>query len=275
LNEGGLNRVLLLTDGLANEGITDMEELGRHAGELLVRGVATSTFGVGHGFNEHLLEHMANQGGGNFYYIDSPMAISRIFEDEFLELVSVTAKDVKVSLEIPSGVSAQVMGNWRFDLKDNHLNVWLGDISASQRREVYLKLLTPPAKDLNGQEIKGILTAISEDGNQVTIEDSLVLKYAAADEVNAAPQQKELMERFTVVQVADRTTEALILERAGERERAGHVMEQTIAMSAPYMSNELKQDYENLSRRLREGLDEGTRKSRHREEYMRKKRRDS
>ena len=56
VNEGGLNRVLLLTDGLANVGITDLEELGMHAGQLLVRGVATSTFGVGHGFNEHLLE---------------------------------------------------------------------------------------------------------------------------------------------------------------------------------------------------------------------------
>ena len=88
-------------------------------------------------------------------------------------------------------------------------------------------------------------------------------------------RQKELMERFTAVQVADRTTEALILERAGEREKAGRILDQTIAMSAPYMSNEVKQDYENLSRRLREGLDEGTRKSRHQDEYLRKRRRDS
>ena len=143
---------MLLTDGLANVGITDLEELGIHASQLLARGVATSTFGVGYGFNEHLLEHMSNQGGGNFYYIDSPLTISRIFEDEFLELVSVTAKDVKVTLEIPAGVSAQVMGNWRSDLKENQLVLWLGDISASQRRELYLKLLTPPSRELTGSK---------------------------------------------------------------------------------------------------------------------------
>ena len=274
-NATGINRVLLLTDGLANVGITDLEELGIHASQLLARGVATSTFGVGYGFNEHLLEHMSNQGGGNFYYIDSPLTISRIFEDEFLELVSVTAKDVKVTLEIPAGVSAQVMGNWRSDLKENQLVLWLGDISASQRRELYLKLLTPPSRDLTAQKIEGVLTAVSEDGTQLSVEASLVLKYADSDAVNAAPQQKELMERFTAVQVADRTTEALILERAGEREKAGRILDQTIAMSAPYMSNEVKQDYENLSRRLREGLDEGTRKSRHQDEYLRKRRRDS
>jgi Ca-activated chloride channel homolog len=61
-----LHRVLLLTDGLANRGITDMEELSHHASELHTRGVSTSTFGLGLGFNEHLLENMANQGGGDF-----------------------------------------------------------------------------------------------------------------------------------------------------------------------------------------------------------------
>ncbi|MEI7990659.1 MAG: VWA domain-containing protein, partial [Chloroflexota bacterium] len=74
-----LSRVLLLTDGLANVGITDMEELGHHAREIHSRGVSTSTFGVGEGYNEHLLEQMANQGGGNFHFIDSPMLIPQIF----------------------------------------------------------------------------------------------------------------------------------------------------------------------------------------------------
>ena len=65
------NRCLLLTDGLANRGITELEELSMHSRELHARGVSTSCFGVGEGFNEHLLEAMANQGGGKFYYIGS------------------------------------------------------------------------------------------------------------------------------------------------------------------------------------------------------------
>ena len=77
LAQGGnaINRTLLLTDGLANEGITDLEKLSSHAREIFRRGVSTSTFGVGLGFNEHLLEAMSNMGGGSFYYIENPSEI--------------------------------------------------------------------------------------------------------------------------------------------------------------------------------------------------------
>ncbi len=48
--DGTINRTLLLTDGLANAGIIDLEELAQHAKELSRRGISTSTFGVGEGF---------------------------------------------------------------------------------------------------------------------------------------------------------------------------------------------------------------------------------
>ncbi len=66
---------LLLTDGLANVGITDRDELARHAGELRARGVSTTTFGVGEDFDEVLLQAMADAGGGHFYYIANAAAI--------------------------------------------------------------------------------------------------------------------------------------------------------------------------------------------------------
>ena len=73
LLERGVNRCLLLTDGLANVGITDSDELARHAAELRARGVSTSTFGVGNDFDERLLQSLADAGGGHFYYIaDAP-----------------------------------------------------------------------------------------------------------------------------------------------------------------------------------------------------------
>ena len=70
-----LGRTLLLTDGLANQGITDHDELIRHAEELRSRQIATSTFGVGSDFDETLLQRMATAGGGNSYFIERNVQI--------------------------------------------------------------------------------------------------------------------------------------------------------------------------------------------------------
>ncbi len=85
----GVNRALLLTDGLANRGITDIEELTHHARQLRQRGVATSTFGVGLDFNEHLLEGLATEGGGYFYFMERPDQIPQMFQRELGELLTV------------------------------------------------------------------------------------------------------------------------------------------------------------------------------------------
>ncbi|MCU0483065.1 MAG: VWA domain-containing protein [Chloroflexi bacterium] len=82
-------RTLLLTDGLANVGITDPAELERHAGELRRRGVATSTFGVGADFDEALLQAMAGAGGGHFYYIERPAQIPDLIASELGEALDV------------------------------------------------------------------------------------------------------------------------------------------------------------------------------------------
>ena len=71
LEDGRLGRCLLLTDGLANYGITDRPTIVGHAAELRRRGVTTSTLGVGRDFDEVLLREMAEAGGGNFYFAEA------------------------------------------------------------------------------------------------------------------------------------------------------------------------------------------------------------
>jgi len=126
--EKTINRTLLLTDGLANVGITDLEELAMHARELATRGVTTSTFGVGLGFNEHLLEAMSNQGRGNFYFIETPMQIPDIFIREFNELATITASDVEIELEIPDQVGIEILGGWAHEKKEGKLRIFSGNL---------------------------------------------------------------------------------------------------------------------------------------------------
>ncbi len=68
---GYTNRVVLLSDGLANQGITDPAELGRIAREHRHRSISLTTMGVGLEYNENLMVSLANNGGGTYYFIES------------------------------------------------------------------------------------------------------------------------------------------------------------------------------------------------------------
>jgi len=93
-----VNRVILLTDGLANRGVTEPEALVSIVREINSRNVSLSTMGVGEGFAEDLLVDMAEAGNGNFYFIASPDEIPGIFEQELSGLLSVTGQNLRLGI---------------------------------------------------------------------------------------------------------------------------------------------------------------------------------
>jgi Ca-activated chloride channel family protein len=269
-----LNRTLLLSDGLANRGITDLEELGHHAMELHRRGISTSTFGVGLDFNEHLLELMANQGGGNYHYIEQARQIPEIFAKELGELTAITAAEVLVVLTLPPKVDVEALGGWRCEQDGRALRLHLGDMAAGQKREVFLKLLTPPQARSKSLSLQATVTARGQDDEQLSQTTKLKLHYDTKGAMEAAQPDKELLRRFAEVRLADASTEALKLEREGKREEARQMLEIALQSCAPYAAPELKRDYQRLAQHLVMGLAEPERKLRHTSEYLRRHRRD-
>jgi Ca-activated chloride channel family protein len=102
---GGLNRVLLLSDGLANCGETRPDEIATRVHALGQTGVSTSTFGLGRHYNEDLLEGMARSGDGNYYYIESANQLPIIFGNELRGLSATMGTDVKLRVNLAAGIS--------------------------------------------------------------------------------------------------------------------------------------------------------------------------
>lgn len=268
-----IDRTLLLTDGHANVGIVDIEELSTHARELAKRGISTSTFGVGHGFNEFLLEAMANQGRGNFYFIEAPMGIPDIFLNEFKELSSITAADVEIELEIPKQVSFEILGGWANEMKGGKLTIFVGNLFSEQSLELYIKLLTPPSADALDLVINGKIRAKDENGQVLESHSSLKYVYSDQESVKTEPRKQDLLERFANIELADKTTAALKLERSGEREKANHMMNQTIMENIAYLSPDQAMKYQNMSERMKRGMEESDRKTTQYDSYREKRRR--
>ena len=105
LVSGGVNRVLLLSDGLANVGVVDPNTIAAEARGLAARGVGTTTMGVGDGYNEDLMEAMARAGDGHYYYIESPAQLVDIFQTEMQGLMDTLGQKVSLGLEPKDGAA--------------------------------------------------------------------------------------------------------------------------------------------------------------------------
>jgi Ca-activated chloride channel homolog len=259
----GVNRTLLLTDGLANRGITDVEELAHHARELRQRGISTSTFGVGLDFNEHLLEALAEQGGGHFYYIERPDGIPGVFRRELGELLTVVAREAFLSLAIPGGVSVEILGDLPHERSGERLRVFLGDLFGGERRTLFARVLTPPDMPGTSVVVRGELGYADLDGRTTMVAEEIAFSYAREAEVLLVPIYEPVLQRASEVELAAATTRALKLERAGQHQQAQAVVQQAVAASAGYLAAPAAAAYQDLAGQLAEGLSESQRKETH------------
>ena len=100
----GLHRVLLLTDGRANLGVTDPEHLAAIGRRGLEQGVRTTTLGFGADYDEDLLTRIADESGGNAYYIETPDHAANAFLQELGELGNVVGQNLELIVGCEPGV---------------------------------------------------------------------------------------------------------------------------------------------------------------------------
>ena len=98
--EGGVNRVILATDGDFNVGISDREELQSYIERKRNSGVFLSVLGFGMGnYNDALMQTLAQNGNGNAAYIDSLTEARKVLVEEATSTLFPIAKDVKIQVE--------------------------------------------------------------------------------------------------------------------------------------------------------------------------------
>ena len=99
----GLNRVLLLSDGQANEGLTDHQQIAAKVEGLTQRGISTSAFGLGSGFDEDLMGAVAGAGDGTLAQIESPQQLADLYASELQGLASTVGRKVSLGIRARHG----------------------------------------------------------------------------------------------------------------------------------------------------------------------------
>ncbi|XOV66716.1 MAG: von Willebrand factor type A domain-containing protein [Fluviicola sp.] len=124
-NPDGNNRIIVASDGDWNIGTTSTQNVKKLIEKKRETGIFLSVLGFGmYNLNDELMENMADNGNGNYAYIDSDKEATRIFDTEFAGSMYTIAKDVKLQLEFDStvvekyrliGYENRVLENWQFD----------------------------------------------------------------------------------------------------------------------------------------------------------------
>ncbi len=137
--EGGVNRVILATDGDFNVGVSNNDALVEMVEKNRDRGITLTTLGFGQGnYNEAMMEQIANKGNGNYAYIDSAMEAKKVLGDEMSSTLFTIAKDVKIQVEFNPAVIGQyrLVGYENRALREEDFNndkVDAGDIGAGHQ----------------------------------------------------------------------------------------------------------------------------------------------
>lgn len=143
LDRGRVNRVVLLSDGLANIGPSSPAELGELGSSLIKEGISVTTIGLGTGYNEDLMSRLAEKSDGNHHFVENSADLSRIFNSELGDVLTVVGQEVAVKIQCAEGIRPiRVLGR-EADITGQRVVAALNQIYSEQEKYVLLEIEVP------------------------------------------------------------------------------------------------------------------------------------
>ncbi|MDP9067402.1 MAG: VWA domain-containing protein [Actinomycetota bacterium] len=222
--DGTARKVLLLTDGLANSGITDSDTLTGMATKIAGDGVGTTTIGYGDGFNEELLTALADAGAGKSYFAASPEDAPGIFAKEFEDLASLVAQNVSIEIRATEDVKLLgILNEYPTTGVVGGVQVNLGDAYTEENRRVVFELHIPEMAKLGVKKVAEVVLRYVTVGDQVATHEltlPIVVNAVSADEANAAVPNPDVIEEVVILKAARAQKEARNRADHGEYDEA-------------------------------------------------------
>jgi Ca-activated chloride channel family protein len=224
------NRLVLLTDGLANVGITDGNQLVGLCRQALEHGVTTTTIGFGADYDEQLLRSMADAGGGNMCYIETPDQAPGVFEEEIEGLLSLAAQNISIEVRPTGDVEfVRVHHDVPAHQVDGGFALEFGDLYAREPRSVLIEFFAPYFLDSTPREIARIVMradVLTAEGGVEHQEITLPIASTLSAEGHSEP---EIQRQVLLLSAAKAREEALRRRDMGDFGGAEHVLRETSA----------------------------------------------
>jgi Ca-activated chloride channel homolog len=143
LSDKKVNRVVLLSDGLANVGPSSPQELAELGRKLASRGISVSTIGLGLDYNEDLMQRLAAASDGNHVFVERPSDLKEIFDREFGDALSVSARDITITIECKLGFKPMRILGRDGEINGDRITLKLNQLQSDNERYVVVELQAP------------------------------------------------------------------------------------------------------------------------------------
>ena len=227
---GSSRRILLLTDGHANAGITEVSTLVELARAARSLGITTTTVGIGEGYDDALLRAMADAGGGNAWYIERPDQSQDVLAEELGNLLSICAQGVVVQLSLEDAVAVVVVhSDWSTSHSAPGTAVFdLGDLYAAEPKPLLLELFVPQDRLARHALHRAAIATVQVSADVLTASGSVERRITRLPIASSLEGQRHLEPDVEFAILLARAAKAR--ETAARHQREGKADEATLVM---------------------------------------------
>lgn len=224
-----VNRVVLMSDGHANVGMTSSRELTKLSTTSLSGGISVSTIGVGLDYNEDLMAAMANSGAGNYYFIDRAETTATIFEKELKGLMSTVARNAVLIIRLSPGVKAVGVYGLNYRQEGDQLYVSMAEFRAKEMKSLLARLDVSGITQAGQAPILNVSLSYEDTVNQKPTHVQASLQSVLTSDASLLDKgiDAEVIARVQQVEVAKSMEEAMDLYSKGKAQEAAQRIERT------------------------------------------------
>jgi len=154
-----VNRMVLVSDGLANVGPSTPQALGSLATSLSQENMTITTIGLGLGYNEDLMTQLAQKSDGNHAFAKNAQDLLTFFDHEFGDILSVVAQEVKVTINAADGIRPVRVLAREADIQEKEITIKLNQLYSEQEKYILVELEIPATPTNTERQIASVTVA--------------------------------------------------------------------------------------------------------------------
>lgn len=231
LDPYAVNRVILLSDGLANVGPTAPDQIAALGRDAASEGISITTIGLGLGYNEDLMTRLALNSDGNHAFVEHPDDLVDIFNKEFGDVFSVVGQGAAIEIEFPEGIRPLRTLGRPAQIERQRVSFDLRQIYGGQEKYLLVEVEVDgnAARDsLAAAEVRAHYTDMRTKEKR-SLSNRVTLTFSGDTRQIDASLDKEVMSAATMQIATERSEQAVQLRDSGKVEEAKKLLEDNAA----------------------------------------------